>query len=503
MRQYFTTLIFFIILSACTPLNLSSEIGSAMPSGNVYKPNLNSLFERTGCQDFRVYVWNYIYHISSDENKKPVSYYAMKEQIAGKLFNLAKDASHEDINSFATHLVSLYALVDEFLQQNQEEDKTTTLVQFEHGVVHQDHAEFAEQLEIHLSKLNQSAKKFNKSCPEDTTDLREPNNTANPYGNVKWFFDMKRNTHPLVYGAKKVMATAYQSCSVLDLPLMNNQQETIGVHVQSKHSNNRGYQRNISNLKEVNQSHYYLSQLNIPENTQCLNIHASPLLYDYGGKPSTSMDSINLFQNSGSGSQILGVDCSGFVSTAMATAGLRVKQKMSIRPIHVKGINSWMIKNARQNQLSCLEKQNISRQNPLQPGDIIASNNHVVIVDMTDENEDSFSLARINSSDNCHSSKIKTKLFNFSIIQSSIHNNSVGINRMHIVESLSLMDNAFINGLKRVASRACYEIFGIDNHKNINEISILRHTIHEPSCRDREIYLERQECLQSCEPFSI
>ena len=503
MRQYFTTLILLIILSACAPLSLNSETGSTVPTGNVYKPNLSSLFERTGCQDFRVYVWNYIYHISSDKSKTPVSYYAMKEQIAGKLSGLAKKASREDIDGFATHLVSLYALIDEFLQQDQEEDKTTTLVQFEHGVVQQDYTEFAKQLEAQLSRLEQSAKKFNKDCPENAPYLRATNNTDNPYGNVKWFFDMKRNTHPLVYGAKKVMATAYQSCSVLDLPLMDNQQKTLGVHVQSKHSSNGGYQRNISDLQKVNQSHYYLSQLYIPENTQCLNIHSSPLLYDYGGKPSTSMDSINLFQNSGSGSQILGVDCSGFVSTAMATAGLRLKQKMAIRPIHVKGINSWMIKNAKEYQLSCLEKQDISRDNPLQPGDIIASNNHVVIVDMIDKSEDSFSLARINSSNNCHSSKIKTRQFNFSIIQSSTHNNSVGINRMHIVESLNLMDNAFISGLKRVASRACYEMFGMDNHKNINEIAILRHTIHEPSCRDREIYLERQECLQSCEPLSI
>ena len=507
MRQYFKSLFFLIILSACAPLNLSDGTDNmtiSSTSGNIYKPSLGSLFERTGCQDFRAYVWNYIYNISSDKNKKPVSYYAMKEQTAKKLFSLAKDASPEDINRFAMHFVSLYALVSEFLQQNEEEDNTTTLVQFEHGVVHQNHEEFAEKLEEALSQLEQTAKEFNKNCPENIDYSRETNHTGNQYAHNKWFFNMKRNMHPLVYGAKKVMSTAYQSCSVLDLPLMNNEQDTQGVQIKSKHPSNRGYLRNISDLSQVNRSHYYLSQIYAPTHTQCLNIHASPLLYDYGGKPSTSIDSINLFQNAGSGSkQMLGVDCSGFVATAMAAAGLRLKQRMFIRPIHVKGISAWMLKNANRNDLSCLEKQDISVRNPLQPGDIIASDNHVAIVDMVDENEDSFSITGVQSASDCHSSKIKLNRLNFSIIQSSAHNNSVGINRMHIAESLNSMDSNFVRGLKRIASRTCYKRFEMETHTDINEISILRHTIHEPSCRDREIYLERQECLQSCEPVSI
>ena len=460
---------------------------------------MNSLFERTGCQDFRNYVWNYIYNISADKNKQPISYYAMKEQMAQKLFSLAKKASRENINRFAMELVSLYALVSEFLQQNAEEDNTTTLVQFEHGVIHQDHEEFAEKLEATLSQLEQTAQDFNKNCPESTG-----NYTDHQYAHIQWFFNMKRQTHPLVYGAKKVMSTAYQSCSVLDLPLMNNERKTKGVQIQAKHPSNRGHLRRISDLDQVNQSHYYLGQIYTPTHPQCLNIHASPLLYDYGGKPSTSIDSINLFQNAGSGSKkMLGIDCSGFVAAAMATAGLRLKQRMFIRPIHVKGINAWMLKNANRNGLSCLEKQDISIRNPLQPGDIIASNNHVAIVDMVDENEDSFSIAAIQSSSDCHSSKIKLKHLNFSIIQSSAHNNSVGINRMHIAESLNSMDRHFVRGLKRAVSRACYKMFNMETHTDINEIAILRHTIHEPSCRDREIYLERQECLQSCEPSFI
>lgn len=505
MRQYFQFLFFLIILSACAPLNLSDGTNNTSTSStSVYKPTLGALFERTGCQDFRTYVWNYIYNISSDKNKKPISYYAMKEQIATRLSSLTKDASREDINRFALQLVFLYALVSEFLQQNEEEDNTTTLVQFEHGVVHQDYEEFAEKMETTVSQLEQTAKEFNKSCPENTDHSGGTNHNDNQYAHVKWFFNMKRQTHPLVYGAKKVMSTAYQSCSVLDLPLMNNEQKTQGVQVQSRHPSNRGYLRNISNLNQVNGSHYYLSRIYIPTHTQCLNVHASPLLYDYGGKPSTSMDSINLFQNSGSGSrQMLGVDCSGFVATAMAAAGLRLKQRMFIRPIHVKGISAWMLKNADRNERSCLEKQDISTRNPLQPGDIIASDNHVAIVDMVDENEDSFSITGIQSSSDCHSSKIRLNRLNFSIIQSSAHNNSVGINRMHIAESLNSMDSNFVRGLKRVASRACYKMFGMETHTDINEIAILRHTIHEPSCRDREIYLERQECLQSCEPSFI
>ena len=184
----------------------------------------------------------------------------------------------------------------------------------------------------------------------------------------------------------------------------------------------------------------------------------------------------------------------------MASSGLRLKPGVFIRPIHVKGVNARMFKNAHRNNLSCLQQQDISIHNPIRPGDIVASNTHIFIVDAV--GNDPLGLHSIRSSSKCHSSGITLSNFDFSIIQSSAHNNGVGINRMQVaaaIDGLSSMEK----GLKRVASRACYKMFEQNFHRNITEIAILRHASNEQACRDREIYLEKQECLTACEPQNI
>ena len=497
---------------SCAPLGLISDDhqtttdDTVQPSTNVDYSDFSSILKKTGCQDFQSHVWNYIYKIVSIENGKPPPYHTVKEKIIERIYKLTKDnpASEEHIKHFAMRFVEIYALITEFMDQNREE-ATDTLVHLEYGIIEPNHTQFIEQLKTTFVELDKIAKILNQECQEEsstsyaseTNNLKNPDSDSNDKWDIRWFHTMRQNLHPLVYGARKVMSTAYQSCSVMDLPLMSLIHETEGIYITSRHPSGAGWRRAISDLNTVNQSHYYLSQMSIPNSNQCLNVHQSPLIYDYGGKPSTTLHSINLFRNSGSGSKALGVDCSGFVASAMASAGLRLKPKVFIRPIHVKSVNSWMFKNAQRNNLSCLQQQDISVENPLRPGDIIASNTHVVIVEAT--GVDPFGLNNVNNSSECHSKKIKLRQLDFNIIQSSAHNGGVGINRMHIklaADSLTTIER----GLKRSASRACYKMFGTEAHTNIDEISILRHTSDKPFCKDREIYLENQECLSNCEP---
>ncbi len=503
-----------ISILSCAPLGLKSGNLQTIDDTiqhpiTVDYSDFSNIFKKTGCQGFQSHVWNYIYKIVSIENGKPPPYHTVKEKIIKRIHELTKDhpASEEDIKQFAMRFVEVYALVTEFMDQNREE-ATDTLVHLEYGIVEPNHTEFIEKLRATFAELDRIAKALNQECQEESPTyaseersvLREPSSDSNDKWDIRWFHTMRKNLHPLVYGARKVMSTAYQSCSVLDLPLMSLDHSTEGIYTTSRHSSGNGWRRAISNLNAVNQSHYYLSQMSIPNTNQCLNIYQSPLIYDYGGKPSTTLHSINLFRNSGSGSRSLGVDCSGFVASAMASAGLRLKPRVFIRPIHVKSVNSWMFKNARRNNLSCLQQQDISAENPIRPGDIIASNTHVVIVEST--GPDPFGLSNVRSSGECHSRKIKLGQLDFSIIQSSAHNGGVGINRMHVrlaADGLAGIER----GLKRSVSRACYKMFGMEEHTNINEVSILRHASGEPACRDREIYLESQECLSNCEPQYI
>ncbi len=510
---FFFNIVSSALIISCSPLNISSENLLFAEKKEKEKDigtnfsDFETILQKVGCRDFQTAVWNYIYRIVSIEKGKTPPYQTVKEKINLKIQTLMKNhhAKEQDINNFATRFVEIYALITEFMEESKEE-ATETLVKFEYGAVTQNHSDFINKLTQTFAKLDKNSQALNQNCQEETeTHASQPNPSSNSDASsnsgskwdIRWFYAMKKNVHPLIYGARKVMATAYQSCSALDLPLMSTSQHTKGIKVVSKHPSGYGWRRTITNLHAVNSSHYYLKHSSVPQNKQCLNINSFPLIYDYGGKPSTSLSAINLFRNSGSGSKYLGVDCSGFVSSAMASAGLRLKPDVFIRPIHVKGINSWMFKNAHKNKLFCLVQQDISHQNPLQEGDIIASNSHVFIVEFT--GHDPFNLNNVKSSSKCHSRKIKLNDLNFTVIQSSAHNNGVGINRMHIRNAANGL-HTITKGLKKSASRACYKMFGQETHTNINEISILRHASDEPACRDREIYLNNQECLQTCEP---
>ena len=505
--------ILLTLIIACAPLNfqggdglLSSEEDGLYTIESAYS-GFENMLKKAGCKDFRSYVWNYIYRIVSNENGKPPPYHTVKEKITERIQTLMEDhnAPEEVIQQFARQFVEIYALVTEFMDQYQVAEATETLVQLELDIEEQNHTEFTRKLKHTFTELDKSAKRLNHNCQEENqahvAESDKPSDDSDSTEwDIEWFYKMRKNLHPLVYGARKVMSTAYQSCSVLDLFLMPKGHKTRGIRITSQHPSGNGWIRDISSINSLRQSHYYISQTDIPNSQQCLDIHSYPLIYDYGGKPSTTLHSINLFKNSGSGSQLLGVDCSGFVASAMASSGLRLKPGVFIRPIHVKGVNARMFKNAHRNNLSCLQQQDISIHNPIRPGDIVASNTHIFIVDAV--GNDPLGLHSIRSSSKCHSSGITLSNFDFSIIQSSAHNNGVGINRMQVaaaIDGLSSMEK----GLKRVASRACYKMFEQNFHRNITEIAILRHASNEQACRDREIYLEKQECLTACEPQNI
>ena len=111
-----------------------------------------------------------------------------------------------------------------------------------------------------------------------------------------------------------------------------------GIVETSWHGIGDGIRRNISSIERVNATHYYLKRLQKTSSYQgCPNIFKTPLIFDFGGKPyltSEPYSQVNLFKNYGSGTSALGVDCSGFVVAALATAGLRVKRNHPIGKQH-------------------------------------------------------------------------------------------------------------------------------------------------------------------------
>ena len=495
------------LLITCSPIGFNSEqlhLVNDLDDTTLFSEEklFHSLLKQAGCQDFHFYVWNYVYKIVSIEGGNPPPYYTVKEKIMKRVQEEVKgrQVSEDTIKNFAKQFVKIYAYVTEFMQNTKQGGATEVLVQLEHKAILPEHIDLANKLHTAFTELNHYAKAIGRKCfTPPILSTANVNNEPDDSHGIQLFHSLKQKHHPLIYGALKVMSTAYQSCSTLKLPLMPLEYETEGVSIYATHPGNpAGSLREIFDLQAVIQSHYYISQIQRPDSNFCFNVRATPMIYDFGGKPAPHNTSINLFKDSGRGSTVLGLDCSGFAATSMAVAGLRFKHNMPIRPIHVQGINANMFKNAEQYQLSCLKKQDISLYNPLQPGDIIASSDHVAIVDQV--GEDPFHIHSVHHSSGCHLDQLKTNRFNFSIIQSSAHN-TVGINRMHIAHAFDQNSN-FGWGLQQIASRLCYQKFGINAHDSINKTVILRHLDQEPACRNKEIHLTHQECLNSCSPVN-
>jgi len=458
----------------------------------------HSLIQQTGCSDFKNYVWNYMHKIISMGDD--ILYYKdFENTIRKRIKELLRDSSipQKNINNFAEHFAIIYKLILDFKKNHQSHDNIKNrLIQIEYGDIDEDFSQFINQIKITLNNLVNEAKLFNMDCPKESQiHWSEKSYEVPAQWNIGWFDIMKSRLHPLVYGARKVMATAYQSCLSLDLPLMPNNQPTRGIKIVGQRGG--GLRRRISNIKALNRSHYYLSQINIPDDDQCFNVYSTPLIYDYGGKPVATNRSIDLFKNKG-GAPGLGLDCSGFVTTALASAGLRLQYGKPISPGHIEAVSSWLLKDPQRKNFSCLIKQHISQTNPLRPGDIIASNAHVIIVDEINT-EDPFSIRHLKQ---CDYRKIKSDSFQFSIIQSNPENKGIGINRMQFSEATNYMKAIFI-GMRKVASRICHQKWGQTVHPRISEVAILRHNLDKTQCRQQEIHLKHQECLKYCLPQSI
>ena len=281
----FFALIFFLgVLASCSPINLNvpdlrySDGDSESESRPEY-PNFDTILKNTGCADFKSYIWNYIYRIASLKRGNIPPYHTVKEAITRRVRKVMKKenpfAKEEDIKQFAMRFVEIYALVTEFMDSNPEKDITETLVQFEYDIEPSDHVEFVNRLRATFEKLDKHAKTLNQNCEEDFHLSYAKKNRSTPSSfkgggfsgdsmsewDIKWFYTMRKNLHPVIYGARKFMAVAYQSCSVLDVDFMPEGYKAKGIYAVSKHPSRRGWRRAVSNLRTLNKTHYYLSRV--------------------------------------------------------------------------------------------------------------------------------------------------------------------------------------------------------------------------------------------------
>ena len=154
--------------------------------------------------------------------------------------------------------------------------------------------ELNQKLDEALGAASYEAKAQGLPCqaPED-----EPADSASP-------------TAAALEGAYWTMATAYQSCGVIQLPPITLAVPDLKGVVKDDMIDDVGWGRRYTDIAALKQTDYYLQ--NQTYQPPCTDL-SHPLVYDYGGVPVIKSSTlISLFENSGGGPAI-GIDCLAFI----------------------------------------------------------------------------------------------------------------------------------------------------------------------------------------------
>lgn len=299
----------------------------------------------------------------------------------------------------------------------------------------------------------------------------------------------------LVYGGRKVLGTAYQSCAVLEKgPLTAETRDIDGISIVGTHSDGVGSKRKITDLQALLETNYYLQ--NLGQSSSCKDIRNNPLIYDYGGKPyATAADnsSLNLFKNSGSGTSALGIDCSGYVFAAIAAGGLKLHPTKKLKAISVSGINARMYMDPENNGMPCFEKVVMGVSGTLKAGDVVAISGHVQLIDSV--GSDPLGVFSVQSADQC--SSLTYRDFDFTIAQSSPSKNGIGINKFDGAD-YSAETPAIRNGFEKYAREACKARFKNKDMKIVSStFQIIRHK-QTAACLDKPIAIDGESCVATC-----
>lgn len=474
-------------------------------AGDPAKQLAATSIENLGCKASQSEMWNTLHKIAEEGGSYPSAATVRKALLEAYA---AKGLKGEKFENYIETFVEAYGTaiegIEAKLAPRDLESWKKALAEMEIGVrVTSVHSELQDALQPALSKLEIAEKETGAECEEPEAHTPTPvvsdnTNTVPPKADGTIWEQIAAEEDPEVVGARRTLATAYQSCDVLSLPAMTSATPSVqGIKVVGNHPAG-GLKREISSIASVNSSHYYIKNNRLAKNT-CFEIRNSPLIYDFGGKPATSASKPNLldfFRNGGSGTAVLGFDCSAFVFSSFALSGLKMDPdpKKPLKADLVHGIGSRAFKEPQSNGLRCLAKITVSKTNSIKSGDVAAINGHVVMLD--DVGTDPFGLNKITKAEDCTSSKILTSNWNFTIAQSSPSKSGIGINRFAAKDYLK-ESSTYKNGLMNYAVAACRAKFGLSATVDTTNLSVVRHK-KTAECKAPALQANKEDCVDSC-----
>jgi hypothetical protein len=316
--------------------------------------------------------------------------------------------------------------------------------------------------------------------------------------------------HPAAKGARKLLASFYQSCKAIDKPIADGQGELKGVIMGDSIDGQSGLQggkiRKITNLDSFVESHVVLRELKSDANypgPQCRDATKHPPLFAYASRkyPNRTTGEFKIFSKGGgitrSSPPASGIDCSSFVSVAMASQGLKMsKDQAGFRDMTTRSLKAQAAKAD-----SCLSNAKVSPSNPLKAGDILnVATTHTVIIDSV--GKDPLGIDKYAAADNCNG--ISPKDFNFTYVHSGAIRNSYGPSR---VKANYHRSGVMWNNLAVMAKRLCHEKKAGNVGTRDSRFSgmnsnfgLLRHKSEDPECvSDKKYQIEGQKCIEGCE----
>lgn len=493
-RATLTTIVTLAVFSGCAPQK-SASVEQAS----------KSISDALACTNVKSKVFDAFY-LMIDKDQSVPNAGTLKDEMSlqiDKVFE-GRKISSSDLTKIKTLKIYLNKLIDLLLSEFAANPKITwkeqiqKLIEYEMG----DRSNAAtiqstESINRQVDVIKELSRSLEMSCgPEETPPANEPPQAQTPPVQPEptqppASASPVSKASTLNKGLNMVFSTAYQSCRALEQPEMTKSTPDVdGVERVGTHEDGIGAKRTISSLTDVQRTHYYLQGSGLESN--CKDLRSNPLIYDYGGSPSISNNTINFFINSGTGTETLGVDCSAYVSSAIAVAGLRYKPGLDNKPIYIRQTSSKFI-DAEKSGFACFENVTVTKASSIKPGDIIGVIGHVLTIDSM--GEDPFGLKLLKSETDC--SSINYRNFDFVVNQSSPSKNGIGINKYIAKDYLgesSKMKTAF----EEMGKQACTAYF---QNKSIKPKSdawgFLRHK-GTSDCLAPRVTMVGESCSQKC-----
>ncbi len=319
-----------IIILPLAALALSACSGPGQSAKDV----ADNSIQHVGCKTSQSEMWNSLHQIAEQQGSYPD---ASELRVALIEAGAKKDLEGKDFERYVDAFVANYTVTIEGIKEKFAPEDIASwkkaLAEMEVGVrVTEVHAELQSKIALSLTELSDAERALNAACESPEDDGREPAGELDPppvdNKDFETVWDQLKAERSLEsYGSRKTLATLYQSCSVLKLPAMTSATPSIsGITILSEKHPAGGLKRVYGSIASINASHYYIKNQTLAKSS-CLEIRNAPPIYDFGGKPYTTSSKpsvLDFFRDGGSGTAVIGFDCSAYVFSSLALAGLKM-----------------------------------------------------------------------------------------------------------------------------------------------------------------------------------